>query len=231
MEREDWMADLRFDLTEFERAFSLGASGPDELRSALAEVRPQRLDLLIRAYTRNRIPAAFSEKPMVWEATRTWLARKVSARRAELHAYEIGVTGSGNLGFSAVARKFGRPFGAHSDLDLLIVNEQLFERVQLEIQRFLANDSGRYAPQQTTIKHQVARGFADLKQIPADWNNYPESAALLNDCWILQQKLTAESLEFKKVSVRVYGSWRSLGSQLSRTFWRLRSDLSLLAGK
>lgn len=48
----------------------------------------------------------------------------------------IVLVGSGRFGFSLAPHKFGKPFDSRSDLDLLMVDEVLFDKAWLELVRY-----------------------------------------------------------------------------------------------
>lgn len=163
---------------------------------------------------------------MLWEASRVWLATRIAeARNIELAPFEVGLNGSSNLGFSPAPNKFGRPVSDSSDLDFFIVNLELFEFVQLDISRFLLDVRPRLAAQRETLRRQVKRGLADVKNIPADHDAYPTSAMLRNESSIVIDKLRAEGHVAAPSSIRVYSSWRTLAKQLELNFSSLRASL------
>ncbi len=57
---------------------------------------------------------------------------KISAR-LNVHPNNIEVVGSARLGFRLKLEKLGKPFGADSDIDVVIVSNNLFERVWLQL--------------------------------------------------------------------------------------------------
>src|SRR5436305_1754854 len=123
-----------FDLTESERRFPAPPVTASELREALIAGREQVIGHIIRAYVRDRVPAAFNERPMLWEAVRHWFASRLSQNQdVEVLPSEIGIVGSANLGFSAAFHKYGKNYEPGADLDLFVVNESLFQWVQLDV--------------------------------------------------------------------------------------------------
>jgi hypothetical protein len=82
-----------------------------------------------RSFLLEGTPAAFETEPMIYELMREWIARRLSVR-AEVHIdpKEISLLGSARLGYSlSPYPKFGRPFGAASDLNFAAISRGLFD--------------------------------------------------------------------------------------------------------
>lgn len=216
----------RFDLTDAERSFPAPPLDPEGFKTALLKIRPDLIGYFVRAYVRDRVPSAFSDRAMLWEAIRQWMARRISSSSGiQISPFEIGLTGSANLGFSPVPRKYGTPYGKHSDLDLFIANEQLFELVQLDASRFVITEDPKFYDQRRTVRDQIVRGLADTHNFPASHDDYPTTAMLLNETSIVIQKLNVEGVPSKRSHIRVYRSWADLARQMQLNFGLLRGKL------
>jgi hypothetical protein len=77
------------------------------------------------------VPYAFSKKPADYDMLRSQLSKALS-----VDAEAIYLVGSGRFGFSMAPHKYGRPFTERSDLDLVIVNEVLFDTAWVELIRY-----------------------------------------------------------------------------------------------
>jgi hypothetical protein len=74
------------------------------------------------------IPFAFRDAPADFDLLRNELAAGL-----KLDESNITVIGSGRTGFSLDPDKFGAPYGPHSDLDVAVVSNVLFDRCWLKL--------------------------------------------------------------------------------------------------
>ena len=76
-------------------------------------------------------PHAFEKKPAEYPKFKEQLGAALN-----VDAAHIVVVGSGRFGFSLAPYKFGRPFSARSDLDIVIVSQAMFDAAWLELIRY-----------------------------------------------------------------------------------------------
>lgn len=77
------------------------------------------------------IPQCCKKRPAEYARFREQLGSQLKVDPAN-----ILLVGSGRFGFSLAPHKFGRPFTDKSDLDLVIVSDQLFDTAWLEMIRY-----------------------------------------------------------------------------------------------
>lgn len=162
----------------------------------------------IRLCVQERNPEGFAKHPLLWEAVREWISL-----RHELSPRQIGLAGSAQLGFSTSPLKNWSRFDPNnSDLDIFIVNKELFEKVANEARVFVATSlaSNVYIPQAQTTQTTLRRGYVNLKQIPAAWDKYRHCATLLNDASIIIDKLQLHDFHLRPSDFRIYDDWHSL---------------------
>jgi hypothetical protein len=164
---------------------------------------------MVRSYIQDRSPAAFSSAPYLWEAVREWIAKRhlISPR-------QIGLAGSAQIGFSTNPKKAFAPFNKNgSDLDLYIVSEHLFTKMEREALLFVSRQSAvaksDFKDQAETTTRTLRRGYIDLQFIPAIHERYPVCANLLNDTSIVIDKLKLSGYNLKRSHFRVYKNWES----------------------
>lgn len=192
-------------------------------RELLCEVHEHEVPGLVRSFVRERVPHIFSPVPLLWESVRSWCSGWLS-----INAYEIGASGSAQLGFSCKPAKFGHPFSPHnSDLDLFIVNAKLFEDMSREIRSFcsISEAESTFLSQAKTLKHQVGRGFADTRFVHADHARYPVSAKVLNASSIVVDKLKLHSIFVRRADFRCYESWGAYWTQMKVNYEFIRQEL------
>jgi hypothetical protein len=220
------MQAMKFNLTELERNLPPPPLDADGLRNALGAIREDRIGHFIQAYVRDRVPAAFNSCPLLWESARRLICdrveRKLGVRMAPI---EVGLTGSANLGFSPVIDKWGKPYGAGSDLDLFLVNDRLFELVQLDSARFLKTDDSRFVDQREAVERQLSRGFVSTWLVPASREHYKHCTELRSEAAVLIDRLNGEGMELKRSFYRVFSGWPALAGQLQKNFAYLKREL------
>lgn len=218
----------KFDLSPSERDFPCIPTDAQTFKQVLLAVEKKRLPFVVQAYFRDRTPAIFTDNPMLWQSLRNWLSIRItSAGGIPVSPWEWGLTGSATIGFSASPRKFGVPFGNHSDLDLFVVNPDLFNAICREARQFSAgaDDWERYRSARDTLSEQLRRGILiDTKHIPSR-EAYKLSSLIHNEVSIIVDKLQAEGLTVKRSFVRLYRDWPSLATQLLVNLNGLREDL------
>ncbi len=76
-------------------------------------------------------PFAFKDRPIEYPKFRSQIAAAIKCEAAN-----VAVVGSGRFGFSLAPHKFGRPFHARSDIDVVIVDPTFFDAAWLELIRY-----------------------------------------------------------------------------------------------
>jgi hypothetical protein len=179
---------------------------------------------LSRLWLSEGIPFAFKTRPGIYEALRIWLARRLNVQ-----AKQITLVGSGRQGYSlSPDQNVGRPFGAHSDLDMTVISSSLFQRLREAFCRWEED----YAQGVVHPRHEhekalwdnnklycplgLERGFIDPHKIPT-WSRYPEAQAVIDALWSVHEKLkaTPDAPSVRKVSMRVYREWNTFVRQMA----------------
>lgn len=126
-----------------------------------------------------------------------------------------------------VPRRFGSPFGEHSDLDLAIISANLFERLVSDF-RLFADDyrSGAVRPRSETEdrlwqdnvefgNRNIPKGFFDAWKIP-NVSRYRVTREINQAMWKLVKKLecTERAPKVSRASGRVYRDWRSFVARM-----------------
>lgn len=120
------------------------------------------------------IPYAFKDQPMLFEAFRQKLALNLN-----IHPVQIGITGSGRIGFSLSPSRFCGDYDrARSDLDLFVVDAVIFASLVEEFSNWMElYKTNKITPRNSTEKifwdenlvrtpGTIKRGFVDTWKIP-----------------------------------------------------------------
>lgn len=178
---------------------------------------------LAQLWMTEGIPFAFAECPAIYDSIRIWLGREL-----DVHAKQIGLTGSGRHGESFSPNKFGQPFGPESDLDFYIVSARLFSAYRSEffawrddfasghVKPSNARQVGYWNDNKRSVPGNITCGFIDVNRIPAR-NQYIIAQRTLNLMYQLTKKLsnTPSSPSPRRASIRCYENWSSLIDRVS----------------
>lgn len=200
-------------------------------RDTVSLLSPQSREMVVRTWLTEGIPFAFRECPAIYESARTWLAS-----RLQVCPKEITLVGSARLGFSLAPPHYGRAFGSQSDLDLSVVSESLFNELSKAFTQWREDYArGVVGPRSSREAEfwvanvrfgldNLSRGFMDANKVPT-LDRYRVAQRLNQAMWQLKKKLelTDGAPRPRKVSVRVYNSWRDL---VLRVSFNLRIALS-----
>lgn len=94
---------------------------PDQLKSLLDAM--DNFDVLVKVFLLEGPPFVFANSPMKY-----LIFREQVADRFEIGYQDVCIVGSAKLGFSPSAHKFGVPFSTTSDVDVVIISDDLFNR-------------------------------------------------------------------------------------------------------
>ena len=211
-----------FDVPPSLATFTARPSGQDVYEAARDGCSDTHL-ALARTWISEGIPVAFEECPAVYDSMRGWMAREL-----DIHAKQIGLTGSARFGSSFSPRKVGRAFGPSSDLDFFVVSETLFRRCHADFRSWHAdyrslevkprNSRQRYywRANAESVPKNIDRGFIDVSKIPA-FPQYETAQRTLDVMSRLVWKLkeASKSPSPARASVRCYDGWTSLLKQMS----------------
>lgn len=202
----------------------LGAYPDAELIASAVKTGGRKSKVAIaRLWLSEGIPFIFKDCPAIYETIREWLAS-----RLQIDAKEISLTGSARLGQSLVPQKLGKAFSENSDLDLFVVSESLFLRMNTDFNKFSRDlESEKIKP--NTRKQErlwnanlnenpdrIRRGFIDSTSIPS-MPEYETIYEMSNTLWLLKEKLdvTDNAPKISKASIRCYKNWSDCVNQIA----------------
>jgi len=147
-----------------ERLLALADLHPtaEMLREVLCSGDRTDLEVIASLWLTEGIPSTFARHPALYEHIRRNLAR-----RLEVCAKSISITGSRRTGYSMKPKKWGAPVRPNSDFDLLIVDEGLFDASAIEFSTWVKDfQQGKCQPS-TAAEHKywpsnVTEGKRDI---------------------------------------------------------------------
>ena len=205
---------------------TLSCQYPDAiaLREAIVLSSTHARESVVRLWLTEGIPFAFRDCPALYEAVRAWLGARLT-----VCPKEITLLGSARLGFSlAPPPNYGRMFNAQSDLDLTVVSMALFDELSKSFAQWVADYNARIVHPRDSkerelwdenirrVPDNLARGFIDANKVPT-WDRYPIAQTVGQAMWLLKRKMeiTEGAPAVRKISIRVYNSWRALVDRVS----------------
>ncbi len=195
-----------------------------ELIEVLIDCREEDRLAISRLWMSEGIPYAFRELPCLYEEVRVWLSNRLG-----IDPKEITIIGSGRIGESlSPGESMGRPFGPHSDLDLVAISNLLFEKMKQLFFEWAENyEDGQIEPKNkrearfwienlSVCDDTIQRGFIDANKIP-NRDSYPLAKRIAQSLYLLPGKLkiTEGGFETRRASIRVYRDWSSFMRQIS----------------
>jgi hypothetical protein len=177
---------------------------------------------IARLWLSEGIPFAFKSTPALYESARTWLGVRLDVDPKEIH-----ITGSARIGQSLAPKKIGTSFGNHSDLDLFVVSQALFDRMKVDFNHWSYQFEGGFVQPNNETERKywmdnnergpglIQRGFLDSRIVP-NREKYPTIQNIAQTMWLLKSKLdlTEGAPSIKSASVRCYKDWVSYVQQM-----------------
>ena len=221
-----------FEASQIFRDFGVKFPKEERAKHLLKQGSCRDIEAFIRLWLTEGVPGAFHKFPILYEEMRIWIADQLN-----ICPKEVGLIGSARSGYAMGERKkFGRPFGPKSDLDLCIVSETYFCKIQKEFNLFKQEyKSGEVVPRPEEKKYwdenlkfgqkNFSRGFFDGNKIPTR-SQYITAINIDLAMEKLKQKIseTEEIGNVKKCSVRIYKDWKSLVGIVALNLSKIFSD-------
>lgn len=221
-----------FEASQIFRDFSAKFPNVKKVKHLLEQGSPRDREAFIRLWLTEGVPCAFHKSPILYEEMRIWIAAYLN-----ICPKEVGLIGSARSGYAmGGCEKFGRPFGPKSDLDLCIVSETYFYKIQEEFNLFKQEYvSGVVVPSPGEKKYwdenlefgqrNFPRGFFDGNKIPTR-SQYVTAICIDSAMRKLKQKIdeTEGIRNVTKCTVRIYKDWKSLVGIVSLNLSKIFSD-------
>ena len=221
-----------FEASQIFRDFGIKFPNAKKVKHLLKQGSLPDREAFIRLWLTEGMPYAFHKSPILYEEMRTWIATYLN-----ICPKEVGLIGSARSGYAMGDEKFGRPFGPKSDLDLCIISETYFCKIQKEFNLFKQEyESGVVVPRSKKEKkywdenlefgqRNFPRGFFDGNKIPTR-SQYVTAICIDSAMRKLKQKIdeTEGIRNVTKCTVRIYKDWKSLVGIVSLNLSKIFSD-------
>lgn len=197
---------------------------PQQVLKAAAAGKRERA-ILARLWISEGIPFAFRRCPSLYEEVRDLLAK-----RLKIDAKQISMVGSARLGYSLAPAKWGDQYQPKSsDLDLVAVSEQLFEKLRVDYVRWHddyvrgkarprnSNERNYWEANRRETPNRIERGFIDSVRVP-NWKRYGVFMTMnscLADLWTKLQQANEGPKPRRRLTLRCYKDWMSYERQMT----------------
>lgn len=204
---------------------------PDlETLKKITLVSKKEREEIVRLYFTEGIPYAFLGNPVLYEKIREWLGKHI-----EINPKTITITGSARIGYTLNPNKMqGKKFSDSSDLDFIIVDEILFDKLETDFIKFLESlnmHPDSYLENNETllnnileIERNIPNGFIDHWKIPnkKEFKHTNQLYSILHHL-LERLKATKDSPNPSKATVRVYKNWNYCIDRISLNLnWALK---------
>lgn len=181
----------------------------DEFKEALFSNPPEGV---VRDYLFTGVPYAFSEQPELMDLLRSHICDLLPVKQDN-----IIVVGSGKIGFSLNPDNFFRKFSDVSDIDVIVVDERLFDQIWFALIKWhypkrLAN---RHDPDRSWMhyrKDEIFWGGLKLEALQYEGLSFPDALKPIRNLatqWFNTFQSFSQYPEFvrRTVTGRLYRTW------------------------
>jgi hypothetical protein len=210
---------------------------PDEFKSLVIAVDSH--NVLAKVFLLEGTPYVFESSPMKYV-----IFREQVAERFSVGSQDVCIVGSAKLGFSPSPIKFGRQFKEESDVDVVVISEELFHFGSFELFKSLNSVSpsvhdARKMNEKSSVVQVDARDWVRMKEALRNYtfNNFnpsllPGENALRQDIF---EKITSTAGLFlalepqvfvSKIRCRIFKSWKAAEGYYANSLRQLKSSFA-----
>ena len=199
-------------------------SDPQNFTKKYWEIKIQERSSFIRHFIVNNKPFAFKDHAILYEQITQYIADKF-----KIKPEEVKLIGSAKTGFSiSPPPGYGRSFGAHSDLDFSIINEEIFNKLKIEYSvwkdQFTSSAINPHSETERkywlsnveTGANQIRRGFIDTNKIP-NRESFKTTMEINNSMYLINSNINKyHPIKIKKTTASIYQNWNTFHQRLER---------------
>ena len=155
---------------------------------------------IVEEFLMSGVPFVFRDSPADYDTLRNTLARSLG-----LPAETMTVIGSGRIGFSLSPEKYGVPFSSTSDIDVVVVSAELFDKAWFDLLRlgpkYFGLQKGVQSWVDTHKENNIFWGFIIPNRLPG--------AVALSTSWFRAFRGLGRHAAFaeRDVNGRLYRTW------------------------
>jgi hypothetical protein len=166
-----------------------------------AILRDKPVSEFVQEYLFDGTPWCFSSNPQVYHDF-----RKEICNQFRIHPRNFTVVGSAKLGFSLAPHKYGRPFSDDSDIDVVLVSDDLYQELWLQLIEFRKSTwyalSRKNKENFSKLQSSMFYGSIRFDQLTSDFN-------FARDWWKFFNTLSRDSrFGPRRIRAMIFKSWR-----------------------
>lgn len=216
-----------------ETLVSGGAISSERFKELVTRV--DHLDVVAKVFLLEGTPFVFAKSPMKY-----MVFREQVADRFHVGYQDVCIVGSAKLGFSPAAHKYGKSFAEESDVDVVIISEELFDRGSQRVFDRLRNLGP--SPRSVKGKENPQVEQSDWRAIKDGLRNYYfqnlnptlllDTDPLRNDIFERIRSTTPLFLALNpivfvsKIRCRIFRNWKAAESYYTNTLRELRDHFA-----
>lgn len=197
----------------------------------LRDLREKPLEWVAEHYIFEGTPYVFSDQPKLMEELTNHLSNEL-----DLKSENIRIIGSAKVGFSLNPDNFPRRFSDTSDIDVLVVDEILFDKIWTNVLKWhyprrLSGLSGNDRDWMRKRRRDVYWGWLHPERIRYDGLSFPEVLKPLRDTsttWFNAFRSLSRHSEFatRHISGRLYRNWSHARMYHVYTLRQIRENIT-----
>ena len=165
----------------------------------------------------DAFPYCFKEKPSSYG-----IFRKEICDIFQIHPQNFSIVGSAKVGFSLSPEKFGREFNESSDIDVVLVSEELFQEIWLQLIEFkrktLFKLDRRYKERFETLQYSLFYGIIRLDRLSDDFD-------FAKKWWVFFNKLSVDKrFGPRRIRGALFKSWKHVSLTYEENIRKLREQ-------
>lgn len=196
-----------------------------------SDLTSQPLDWVADNYIFQGTPFVFKGQPELIDVMASYLSDQL-----DLISENICIIGSAQVGFSLSPDKFPRAFSETSDIDVLVVDEKLFDEIWMIVLKWhyprrLAGLGGNDSPWMRNRRKELYWGWFHPDKIRYEGLSFPEVLKPLRDIsteWFNAFRSLSRYSEFagRNVSGRLYRTWEHARSYHLDTLRQIKDNIA-----
>lgn len=171
-------------------------------------------------YLFDNYPFCFQDKPELLTQF-----RYVICDHFKIHTKNFCIVGSGKIGFSLSPNKYGSEFSEASDIDIVLISDELFQSLWLQLLAFQKTSSYKLSPI-------FKKKFNDLKNIffygIIRFDKLSNDFSFAKDWWEFFNNLSKDSqYGSRRIRAAIFKDWRYVSIYYEHSINKIKNKLEV----
>lgn len=186
-----------------------------EFRDQLAAKQPHEI---VQTYLFDSAPYCFAPDPSLY-----LVFRKEICDNFNIHPQNFAIIGSAKVGFSLRPDKFGKPFTESSDIDVVLVSEELFQTLWVRLIEFRQTVLFRLDPR-------IRKNFEDLQKIlffgTIRLDKLSNDFPFAKEWWEFFNKMSTDNrFGPRRIRAAIFKTWQHVSFYYENTIQKIKENL------